>query len=207
MLRAVAAFALMFGLAACGDDPAAPLQSAAASLPAPPAPFATPWLPRAGEDFIIPANSLVKLVRVEPVAGVVHFAGDFELTGTWELGYWNEESRSMELAPADLALRFIPDAATQARLPHWKAWTRNRDVDFDDALATLRRLAGQKLVDDLLAHRIASVRGAATLRVRDFDTWIECDSAHFGVKFVDVQRVARPASGSQEYVSDADTGC
>lgn len=142
----------------------------------------------AGEALVIPADSPVQF-RGWNKYGYAQFAGRFVLTGRFMYGCGESDCQGDgPIKESDLTLSVVPDPALAARLPNWKIRhndmmiliSRWRPLKHSLGTAAERRL--------LLSGKTPYLSGRISIVVDHFETGIECDSANFGARFVEVTK-------------------
>jgi hypothetical protein len=153
--------------------------------------------PDKADSVIIPAGSALRF-RAFDQEGTAKFDGAIELSGTYYYG-----DNALDDGTTERTLNLFPDAATKARIPHFKdrglpdaIWLEGADA-FASAVISKDQLAA--------LHRkgAKNVAGHIDIMVDKFEMGIECDAPTISAHFLSVvQRPMRVASKDQP-----DTGC
>lgn len=134
--------------------------------------------------LIVPADSPVRLQRVDDEDAQAEFAGRLVLTGTFRYGC--AEDCEGPLQPQDLQLDFAPDPQLAARLPHWRGYTTRPVIEIDNSPAFAAKAIPTATMRKLQSGRLKHVTGRIAITVDKFSTGLACDAAWYQARFVDL---------------------
>lgn len=145
--------------------------------------------------IVIPAGSSLRVTFPEHPRHNATFSGRLTLTGTYELKGYGD----------DAWVTLWPDSKAQATLPYWRNWWEGRptEISLENGWAFAQAVVGKNDLHRLKADEEHSVRGQITIIVDEYQTIIECDSAHYSARFVSVvglsvQMAANPPVEEEE---------
>ena len=146
-----------------------------------------------GEAILIPAATPLSLVGIAKDEAKASFSGRFTLTGAYEISGYGEDAYVM----------LWPDRKSREALPYWKQRGRPEAIylnnGWDFALAVARKPDLVRLETDE-KHQ---VRGRISIIADNYQTYIECDAAHFTARFVSIVR----PNATIAAVAREDVGC
>lgn len=131
-----------------------------------------------GEALLIPAATPLQFVGIGKEDRKATFSGRFTLTGTYEVSGHGE----------DAYVRLWPDKKSRDALPSWRERGGPEEIylenGWDFAVAVARKPDLARLETDD-KHQL---RGRISIIADKYETYIECDAAHFTARFVSVVR-------------------
>lgn len=152
-----------------------------------------------GEGILIPAGSPVRLVSFKRGDdNLAEFRGRFTLSGTYKL----------EEYEGSLTASLWPDPKSVRLLPYWQERGHPDGITITNEWAFARAVVTKDELRKLKASMLKPTRGnvtelmsgRATMVADDYSTYMECDGAHYSMRFVSLVKVA--GRGSETGVID-----
>ncbi len=173
--------------------------SAAAAAPSPKSRilYLHPDDPAISAAILIPAGSPVRLVSFKRGDdNLAVFRGSFTLSGTYKL----------EEYEGGLTASLWPDSKSVRLLPYWKQRGHPDGITITNEWAFARAVVTKDELKKLKASMLKPTRGnvtelmsgRVTIVADDYSTYMECDGAHYSMRFVSLVKVASSASETGE---------
>jgi hypothetical protein len=143
---------------------------------------------KAGAVYLVPAGSPVKFASTEEWTAA-SFDGEFVASGTYEIRYLGAPKADCEVCAQAWSATLRPTRELASRLPHWIRGPV-RELDIGNAEAFVDATVDHDVVAQLRSGALAGVSGRATIRVDSFKGQIDCDSATYTARFIELKRPA-----------------
>src|SRR5438093_11520620 len=105
----------------------------------------------------------------------------------------------MDSSHGVLELTFDPDLSYVTKLPFWREFQPPTHLKISNPTAFVRAVVSREATAKLRRKEAFSITGRAKILVDDYNAWLECDAAHYSVRFVAVVQ-PRPVRLAQDFV-------
>jgi len=136
-----------------------------------------------GETIVLPHGSPLHFRAFGP-EHVVEFDGPIEISGAWYYG-----SSQIDDGTSDLALYFVPDKESLARLPRFKERGQPGDIYLTNSADLLKAITTKEDRAKAAKRGTKYLSGHVDIWVDKFEAGIECDAPYFNAHFL---RIAQP---------------
>jgi hypothetical protein len=157
--------------------------------------------PGGGPALIVPAGSPVRFTGFDE-NGAAHFSGRFVLKGTFV--YDCPADCEPGMTEDDIELQLLPDPELAAQLPHSQDRGDGMVLYIGEFAPVRRAIASRDSLKQLLAGKIADVRGRVEIEVDEFAADFGCDySPDYSARFIAVAKAPQVA----DVPVDGNFGC
>jgi hypothetical protein len=127
------------------------------------------------DSIVVPADSTLRF-RAFDTEGTAKFDGAIELSGTYYYG-----DTQLDDGTTETTLYLMPDAATKARLPHFKTRGLPDSIFLSNGAAFAKAVIAKGSI-----KKGKVVSGKIDIMADRFEAGIECDAPFFNARFLSV---------------------
>ena len=148
--------------------------------------------PDGSDAIVIPADSPVTFIRFNGPSAA-EFAGKFQLSGSFSVDCEEICADAGEASISSLRLQIVvyPDSAVEALLPHWKSQRNSMRIRLSKSTVVARMLVPRR--DGLRYSDFETIRGRITVVADQYSTSLDCDSANYHARLIEVAKAPKVA--------------